>query len=77
MNNFSVSTDQLATGLQNAAAVLKTQGNDIEQALALLTAGNSITQDISKTSAGVRTIALRIAGKHYARTHSNMWRIYA
>ena len=38
-NNFSISTDQLAQGLQNAAAVLKTQGNDIEQALALLTAG--------------------------------------
>lgn len=62
-NNFSVSTDELATGLKNAAAVLATQGNDIDQALALLTAGNTVTQDISKTSAGIRTISLRIAGK--------------
>lgn len=62
-NNFSVSTDDLATGLKNAAAVLATQGNDIDQALALLTAGNAVTQDISKTSAGIRTISLRIAGK--------------
>lgn len=61
-DSFSSSTDQLAQGLQNAAAVLKLQGNDIDQALALLTAGNDVTQDISKTSAGVRTIALRIAG---------------
>lgn len=38
-NNFAVSTDQLAQGLQNAAAVLKTQGNDLDQTLALLTAG--------------------------------------
>ena len=66
-NNFSVSTDQLAQGLQNAAAVLHTQGNDIDQALALLTAGNAITQDISKTSAGVRTISLRIAGTEEAK----------
>jgi hypothetical protein len=29
-NNFSVSTDELATGLKNAAAVLATQGNDID-----------------------------------------------
>ena len=66
-NNFSVSTDQLATGLQNAAAVLMTQGNDIDEALALLTAGNAITQDISKTSAGIRTISLRISGTEEAK----------
>lgn len=66
-NNFSVSTDELATGLKNAAAVLATQGNDIDQALALLTAGNAVTQDISKTSAGIRTISLRIAGTEEAK----------
>ena len=66
-NNFSISTDQLAQGLQNAAAVLKTQGNDLDQSLALLTAGNAITQDISKTSAGIRTIALRISGTEEAK----------
>lgn len=66
-NNFSVATDDLATGLQNVAAVLKTQGNDLNQAIALVTAGNAITQDISKTSAGVRTIALRIAGTEEAK----------
>jgi len=44
-NNFSISTDQLATGLQNAAAVLMTQGNDIDQALALLTAGNALPEN--------------------------------
>ena len=66
-NNFSISTDQLATGLQNAAAVLKTQGNDIDKSIALLTAANSIVQDISKASTGIRTIALRIAGTETAK----------
>lgn len=66
-NNYSVATDELAQGLQNAAAVLKTQGNDLNEAVALLTAGNAITQDISKTSAGIRTISLRIAGTQEAK----------
>ena len=66
-NNFEISTDQLAQGLQNAAAVLKTQGNNIEESLALLTSANSITQDISKASAGTRTIALRLSSSEEAK----------
>lgn len=66
-DHFSSSSSDLAKGLQNAAAVLKTQGNDIDQALALMTAGNDITQDISKTSAGIRTISLRISGTEEAK----------
>lgn len=41
-NNFSLSTSDLATALQDAAAVLKTQGNDIYEAVALITAGGLI-----------------------------------
>ena len=66
-NNYSISTDKLATGLQNAAAVLKTQGNDIDESIALLTAANSVVQDISKASTGLRTISLRIAGTEEAK----------
>ena len=66
-DHFSSSTDQLASGLQNTAAVLKVQGNDIDQSLALLTAANNITQDMSKASMGVRTVALRIAGTKEAK----------
>lgn len=66
-DHFSSATDQLASGLQNSAAVLKVQGNDIDKSLALLTAGNDITQDMSKTSAGIRTISLRIAGTEEAK----------
>jgi chromosome segregation ATPase len=66
-NNYAVATDELAQGLQNSAAVLKTQGNDLYEAVALLTAGNAITQDISKVAAGTRTIALRLAGTEEAK----------
>lgn len=43
-DNFSSSTDQLAYGMQNVSAVLKVQGNDIDQSLALLTAANSLAE---------------------------------
>lgn len=38
-NNFSISTSDLAEALQKSAAVLKTQSNSIDEAIALITAG--------------------------------------
>lgn len=49
-NEYSISTDQLSTALKDSAAVLKTQGNDLAESVALITAGNTITQDASKTA---------------------------
>lgn len=67
MNNFSISTDGLATGLQKSAAALKTAGNDMDEAIALITAGNAIVQDPDSVGSGVRTIALRIQGTELAK----------
>ena len=61
-NNFSISTDQLAEGLQRASATLLTQGNDINEAIALITAGNNTIQNSLMVAAGIKTISLRIAG---------------
>lgn len=66
-NNFSISTDGLATGLQKSAAALKTAGNDLYEASALITAGNAIIQDADQVGAGIRTIALRIQGTEAAK----------
>lgn len=66
-NEFPIATDQLALALQNSAAALTTQGNSLEEALALVVGGNIITQDATKTGAGIRTIALRIAGTKEAK----------
>lgn len=38
-NNFSISTDGLATALQKSASALTTAGNDMDEAIALVTAG--------------------------------------
>lgn len=66
-NNFSISTDGLATSLQDSASSLLTAGNTIDEAMALTAAGNAIVQDPSKTGSGLRTIALRLVGTKAAK----------
>lgn len=66
-NNFAISTDGLATALQNSASALKTAQNDIDESIALATAANAVVQDTDKVGAGLRTIALRITGTEAAK----------
>lgn len=66
-NNYAISTDGLATALQSSASALVTAGNDIDEAIALATAGNAVTQDPNKVGTGLRTISLRITGTEAAK----------
>ena len=66
-NTFSISTDGLASALQKSASALKTAGNDMDEAIALVTAGNQVVQDPDSVGAGLRTIALRITGTEAAK----------
>nr|MCR5607008.1 phage tail tape measure protein [Treponema sp.] len=61
-NNYSISTDGIATALQNSASALVTASNDIDESIALITAGNVVVQDPDKVGNGIRTIALRLTG---------------
>lgn len=51
-NNYSISTDGLATALQRSASALKTAGNDMDEAIALVTAGNQVVQNPESVGAG-------------------------
>lgn len=61
-NNYSISTDELAKGLQKSAATLSLMGNTIDEAAALITTANSVIRDADSVSAGLRTISLRLVG---------------
>lgn len=61
-NNFAVSSDGLATALQTSASSLMAGGNDLNQAVAMIAAGNKVVQDPSVMGAALRTISLRIRG---------------
>lgn len=64
---YNIATDELAQALQASADILKNHGNDLNQAVALITAGNAITRDISTTAGGIRNISLRIEGTNEAK----------
>lgn len=67
MNNYSISTEELATGLQKASSVLSLMGNSFDESAALITAGNATLQDVNSVAAGLRTISLRIVGTEEAK----------
>lgn len=66
-NNFSISTDGLAVALQKSASALTTAGNDMDEAVALITAGNAVVQDADVVGTGMQTIALRLVGTKEAK----------
>ena len=66
-NNYAISTDGIATALKNSASALKTASNDMDEAIALITAGNAVVQDPDSVCSGLRTIALRLTGTKAAK----------
>ena len=61
-NNFAVSSDGLATALQDSASALMTAGNSLEQSVALVAAANKVVQDPNSVGSALRTISLRLRG---------------
>jgi hypothetical protein len=72
-NNYAISTDGIATALQKSASALKTANNDMDEAVALVTAGNAVVQDPDSVGAGLRTISLRLTGKSDVPEHTVMY----
>lgn len=71
-NNFAVSSDGLATALQDSASALMEGGNNLEQSVALIAAANKVVQDPSSVGSALRTISLRLRGKICALLYSNI-----
>lgn len=62
MNNYAVSSDGIATALQDSASALMEGGNNLEQAVALVAAANKVVQDPNSVGSALRTISLRLRG---------------
>lgn len=62
MNNYAVSSDGIATALQDSASALMAAGNNLEQSVALVAAANKVVQDPNSVGSALRTISLRLRG---------------
>ena len=61
-NSFAVSSDGIATALQDSASALMTANNSYEEAVAMVAAANRVTQNPSEVGGALRTISLRLRG---------------
>lgn len=61
-NRFAVSSGDLGQGLANSAAALSTAGNDLNETIALLTAGTEITQNASEMGNSIKVLSMRLRG---------------
>ena len=61
-NGFALTNSDIVDGLKVSSASMQAANNDLEQTIALITAGTEITQDASRVGNGLRTISMRIRG---------------
>ena len=61
-NNYAISSDGIATALQDSASSLMEAGNTLEQSVALIAAANKVVQDPDSVGSALRTISLRLRG---------------
>lgn len=61
-NNFAISSDGIATALQDSASSLMAANNSYEEAVALIAAANRVVQDPNSVGSALRTISLRLRG---------------
>ena len=61
-NEFAISSADIGEAMENSAAALKAGGNDLNESIGLITAGNLIQQDASTTGSAMKILSLRIRG---------------
>lgn len=62
LNNFAISSDGIASGLQRSASTLVAAGNSLEQSIAMLAAGNKVIQDPESLGNALKVLSMRIRG---------------
>ena len=62
MNNYAITSEGIGAALERSAASLKAAGNDIDESIALITAGNIISQDPESVGNAIKVLSLRIRG---------------
>lgn len=61
-NNYAITSEGIGAALERSAASLVAAGNDLDQSIALITAGNVISQDAESVGNAIKVMSLRIRG---------------
>lgn len=61
-NNYAITSAGIGEALERSASSLVAAGNDIDQSIALITAGNIVTQDPESVGNAIKVLSLRVRG---------------
>lgn len=61
-NEYAVTAEDLASGLTKSSAAMVAAGNDLDQIIALTTAGNTVLQDADVVSNALKVVSMRLRG---------------
>ncbi len=75
-NNYAISSAGIGEALKRSAAAFNAANTDLNQSIALITAGNEIVQSPEKVGTMWQTVSARIRGKFLCPLHSNMQTAY-
>lgn len=62
-NKFAIDSEGIGNALQRSASSLVAAGNDLDESIALVTAGNVIMQNPEMVANGIKVVGMRIRGK--------------
>ena len=71
LNEFAISSTGIGESLKRSGGALATANNSLEEAVGLTVAANDAMQDPAATGTALKTIALRIRGRHTCPSCSN------
>ena len=63
LNRFAITSADIGSAMERSAAALKAGGNDLNESIGLITAGNLIQQDADTTANAIKVLSLRIRGR--------------
>ena len=61
-NRFAITSADIGSAMERSAAALKAGGNDLNEAIGIITAGNLIQQDADTTANAIKVLSLRLRG---------------
>ncbi len=72
-NRMPTSAGDIGEGLKRSASALATAGNDLDESIALFTAGQAVVQDADSLGTVLKTTSMRIRGNfcaHYREIYN-------
>lgn len=61
-NRFAITSADIGSAMERSAAALKAGGNDLNESIGIITAGNLIQQDADTTANAIKVLSLRLRG---------------